>query len=208
MKGILNNSSHFCQLVFSRGWGFCLDDIPKKKGLKSKVIAPGVIYDVHHQCQLQYGPNATFCQEVEVSVDYLSTSWVYAGLQISSMLKEGPGQYLEIWTSRYRNRSFIFKSRCVCKAKQLSWSHTPWHRHLGILRSLHSVANGWWLRLFHSDFQDSQWFTPVDSIATNLIPKIAPFLEFHIWLKCTSSSQGRNRISSPIHCSCLFSTSK
>jgi hypothetical protein len=39
--------------------------------LKSKVIAPGVIYDVHHQCQLQYGPNATFCQEVEVSVWYL-----------------------------------------------------------------------------------------------------------------------------------------
>uniref|UniRef100_A0A8C2RTL2 ADAM metallopeptidase with thrombospondin type 1 motif 12 n=1 Tax=Capra hircus TaxID=9925 RepID=A0A8C2RTL2_CAPHI len=24
-----------------------------------------LIYDVHHQCQLQYGPNATFCQEVE-----------------------------------------------------------------------------------------------------------------------------------------------
>ncbi|KAL1783339.1 A disintegrin and metalloproteinase with thrombospondin motifs 12, partial [Sigmodon hispidus] len=48
-----------------RGRGFCLDDIPKKKGLKSNVIAPGVIYDVHHQCQLQYGPNATFCQEVE-----------------------------------------------------------------------------------------------------------------------------------------------
>lgn len=45
--------------------------MPQRKGLKSKVIAPGVIYDVHHQCQLQYGPNATFCQEVEVSAGVL-----------------------------------------------------------------------------------------------------------------------------------------
>ena len=66
---------YYCSCFhFSRGWGFCLDDMPQKKGLKSKVIAPGVIYDVHHQCQLQYGPNATFCQEVEVSVGYLGAS--------------------------------------------------------------------------------------------------------------------------------------
>ncbi|XP_023563249.1 A disintegrin and metalloproteinase with thrombospondin motifs 12 isoform X1 [Octodon degus] len=58
-------SREYITRFLDRGWGFCLDDVPKKKGLKSKVIAPGVIYDVHHQCQLQYGPNATFCQEVE-----------------------------------------------------------------------------------------------------------------------------------------------
>ena len=71
LEGNVSHCSHFYSLVFSRGWGFCLDDIPQKKGLKSNIIAPGVIYDVHHQCQLQYGPNATFCQEVEVSVEYL-----------------------------------------------------------------------------------------------------------------------------------------
>ncbi|KAK1345385.1 LOW QUALITY PROTEIN: hypothetical protein QTO34_014096 [Cnephaeus nilssonii] len=58
-------SKEYITRFLDRGWGFCLDDKPQKKGLKSKVIAPGVIYDVHHQCQLQYGPNATFCQEVE-----------------------------------------------------------------------------------------------------------------------------------------------
>uniref|UniRef100_A0A8C4M9B8 ADAM metallopeptidase with thrombospondin type 1 motif 12 n=1 Tax=Equus asinus TaxID=9793 RepID=A0A8C4M9B8_EQUAS len=58
-------SKEYITRFLDRGWGFCLDDIPKKKGLKSKIVAPGVIYDVHHQCQLQYGPNATFCQEVE-----------------------------------------------------------------------------------------------------------------------------------------------
>lgn len=72
MKEIVDICSHIYELVFSRGWGFCLDDVPQKKGLKSKVIAPGVIYDVHHQCQLQYGPNATFCQEVEVSLGILA----------------------------------------------------------------------------------------------------------------------------------------
>lgn len=51
----------------SHGWGFCLDDVPKKKDLKPPFIAPGVIYDVHHQCQLQYGPNATYCDQVDVS---------------------------------------------------------------------------------------------------------------------------------------------
>ncbi|XP_058163614.1 A disintegrin and metalloproteinase with thrombospondin motifs 12 [Dasypus novemcinctus] len=58
-------SKEYITRFLDRGWGSCLDDIPRKKGLKSKVIAPGVIYDVHHQCQLQYGPNATFCQEVD-----------------------------------------------------------------------------------------------------------------------------------------------
>lgn len=58
-------SKEYITRFLDRGRGFCLDDIPRKKGLKSNVIAPGVIYDVHHQCQLQYGPNATFCQEVE-----------------------------------------------------------------------------------------------------------------------------------------------
>uniref|UniRef100_A0A5F8GHP3 ADAM metallopeptidase with thrombospondin type 1 motif 12 n=1 Tax=Monodelphis domestica TaxID=13616 RepID=A0A5F8GHP3_MONDO len=58
-------SKDYITRFLDRGWGFCLDDVPQKKGLKSKVIAPGVIYDIHHQCQLQYGPNATFCQEVE-----------------------------------------------------------------------------------------------------------------------------------------------
>ncbi|CAO2592335.1 A disintegrin and metalloproteinase with thrombospondin motifs 12, partial [Lemmus lemmus] len=48
-------SKDYITRFLDRGRGFCLDDVPQKKGLKSNVIAPGVIYDVHHQCQLQYG---------------------------------------------------------------------------------------------------------------------------------------------------------
>ncbi|KTG42815.1 hypothetical protein cypCar_00032207 [Cyprinus carpio] len=53
------------ELGHSRGWGFCLDDRPSKRDLSSPLAAPGVRYTPQHQCQLQYGPNATFCSEVE-----------------------------------------------------------------------------------------------------------------------------------------------
>uniref|UniRef100_A0A8D0HHW1 ADAM metallopeptidase with thrombospondin type 1 motif 12 n=1 Tax=Sphenodon punctatus TaxID=8508 RepID=A0A8D0HHW1_SPHPU len=58
-------SKEYITRFLDRGLGFCLDDIPKKKYLKPPLIAPGVIYDVHHQCQLQYGTNAMFCEEVD-----------------------------------------------------------------------------------------------------------------------------------------------
>ncbi|XP_018122012.1 A disintegrin and metalloproteinase with thrombospondin motifs 12 isoform X2 [Xenopus laevis] len=58
-------SKEYITRFLDRGWGFCLDDVPAKKGLKPPIIAPGVLYDVNHQCQLQYGPNATFCEEVD-----------------------------------------------------------------------------------------------------------------------------------------------
>ncbi|XP_077203070.1 A disintegrin and metalloproteinase with thrombospondin motifs 12 [Paroedura picta] len=58
-------SREYITRFLDRGWGSCLDDAPKKKDLKPPFIAPGVIYDVHHQCQLQYGPNATFCDQVD-----------------------------------------------------------------------------------------------------------------------------------------------
>lgn len=54
-------------LCLSRGWGFCLDDRPSKRDLTTPLARLGVRYTTHHQCQLQYGPNATFCHEVDVS---------------------------------------------------------------------------------------------------------------------------------------------
>lgn len=52
----------------SRGWGFCLDDRPSKRDLTTPLARLGVRYTTHHQCQLQYGPNATYCHEVDVSI--------------------------------------------------------------------------------------------------------------------------------------------
>ncbi|KAG9488387.1 hypothetical protein GDO78_007934 [Eleutherodactylus coqui] len=58
-------SKEYITRFLDRGWGSCLDDLPAKKDFKLPLIAPGVLYDVNHQCQLQYGPNATFCELVD-----------------------------------------------------------------------------------------------------------------------------------------------
>ncbi|KAJ8381094.1 hypothetical protein SKAU_G00018720 [Synaphobranchus kaupii] len=58
-------SKEYITRFLDRGWGSCLDDRPSKKDITTPLVAPGVRYTTHHQCQLQYGPNATFCQEVE-----------------------------------------------------------------------------------------------------------------------------------------------
>uniref|UniRef100_A0A671Q8U0 A disintegrin and metalloproteinase with thrombospondin motifs 12-like n=1 Tax=Sinocyclocheilus anshuiensis TaxID=1608454 RepID=A0A671Q8U0_9TELE len=58
-------SKEYITRFLDRGWGFCLDDRPSKRDLSSPMAAPGVRYTPQHQCQLQYGPNATFCSEVE-----------------------------------------------------------------------------------------------------------------------------------------------
>ncbi|XP_067887266.1 A disintegrin and metalloproteinase with thrombospondin motifs 12-like [Heterodontus francisci] len=58
-------SKDYITRFLDRGWGFCLNDPPTKQELVVPAIAPGVLYDVHHQCQLQYGPNSTFCEEMD-----------------------------------------------------------------------------------------------------------------------------------------------
>ncbi|XP_069483191.1 A disintegrin and metalloproteinase with thrombospondin motifs 12 [Ambystoma mexicanum] len=58
-------SKEYITRFLDRGLGFCLDDAPAKTDMKPPIIAPGVLYDVQHQCQLQYGPNATFCEDVD-----------------------------------------------------------------------------------------------------------------------------------------------
>ncbi|XP_059845640.1 A disintegrin and metalloproteinase with thrombospondin motifs 12-like [Hypanus sabinus] len=58
-------SKDYITRFLDRGWGFCLNDRPTKPELMVPTIAPGVLYDVHHQCQLQYGPNSTFCEEMD-----------------------------------------------------------------------------------------------------------------------------------------------
>nr|XP_033476478.1 A disintegrin and metalloproteinase with thrombospondin motifs 12 [Epinephelus lanceolatus] len=58
-------SKEYITRFLDRGWGFCLDDRPSKRDLTTPLARLGVRYTTHHQCQLQYGPNATFCHEVD-----------------------------------------------------------------------------------------------------------------------------------------------
>uniref|UniRef100_UPI0037E80270 A disintegrin and metalloproteinase with thrombospondin motifs 12-like n=1 Tax=Semicossyphus pulcher TaxID=241346 RepID=UPI0037E80270 len=58
-------SKEYITRFLDRGWGFCLDDRPSKRDLTTPLARLGFRYTTHHQCQLQYGPNATFCHEVD-----------------------------------------------------------------------------------------------------------------------------------------------
>ncbi|XP_017267700.1 A disintegrin and metalloproteinase with thrombospondin motifs 12 [Kryptolebias marmoratus] len=58
-------SKDYITRFLDRGWGFCLDDRPSKRDLTTPLARLGVRYTTHHQCQLQYGPNATFCPEID-----------------------------------------------------------------------------------------------------------------------------------------------
>ncbi|XP_061881660.1 A disintegrin and metalloproteinase with thrombospondin motifs 12 isoform X4 [Entelurus aequoreus] len=58
-------SKEYITRFLDRGWGFCLDDRPSKRDLTTPLARLGVRYTTHHQCQLQYGQNATFCTEVD-----------------------------------------------------------------------------------------------------------------------------------------------
>lgn len=51
----------------SRDWGYCLDDEPSEHQFNFPVLPPGVMYDIDHQCRLQYGPEAEFCEGIDVS---------------------------------------------------------------------------------------------------------------------------------------------
>lgn len=52
----------------SRGWGLCLDDPPAKDVIDFPSVLPGVLYDVNHQCRLQYGAYSVFCEDMDVSM--------------------------------------------------------------------------------------------------------------------------------------------
>ncbi|ETE62891.1 A disintegrin and metalloproteinase with thrombospondin motifs 7, partial [Ophiophagus hannah] len=53
------------ELGHSRGWGLCLDDAPAKDVINFPSVPPGVLYDVSHQCRLQYGAYSTYCDDMD-----------------------------------------------------------------------------------------------------------------------------------------------
>lgn len=44
-----------------RNWGSCLEDSPSDHEFRYPELPPGAMYNVDHQCRLQYGPDAMHC---------------------------------------------------------------------------------------------------------------------------------------------------
>uniref|UniRef100_A0A663FFT7 ADAM metallopeptidase with thrombospondin type 1 motif 12 n=1 Tax=Aquila chrysaetos chrysaetos TaxID=223781 RepID=A0A663FFT7_AQUCH len=110
-------SKEYITRFLDRGWGFCLDDIPQKKVLKSPIIAPGVIYDVHHQCQLQYGSNATFCEDVD---NLCQTLWCSVKGSCRSKLDAAADG------TRCGENKWCFSGECITVGKTPEAIHGGW----------------------------------------------------------------------------------
>ncbi|KAM7048395.1 A disintegrin and metalloproteinase with thrombospondin motifs 7 [Molossus nigricans] len=76
-------SQQYITRFLDRGWGMCLDDPPSRETIKLPSVLPGVLYDVHHQCRLQYGPSSVYCQDMD---NVCHTLWCSVGRTCHSKL--------------------------------------------------------------------------------------------------------------------------
>uniref|UniRef100_A0A8C5PGP1 A disintegrin and metalloproteinase with thrombospondin motifs 7 n=1 Tax=Leptobrachium leishanense TaxID=445787 RepID=A0A8C5PGP1_9ANUR len=76
-------SRDYITRFLDRGWGLCLDDPPSKELLNFPTVPPGVLYDVGHQCRLQYGSASSYCLDID---NVCSTLWCSVGSTCHSKL--------------------------------------------------------------------------------------------------------------------------
>ncbi|XP_062998833.1 A disintegrin and metalloproteinase with thrombospondin motifs 7 [Elgaria multicarinata webbii] len=76
-------SREYITRFLDRGWGLCLDDPPAKGVIDFPSVPPGVLYDVSHQCRLQYGAYSTYCEDMD---SVCNTLWCSVGNTCHSKL--------------------------------------------------------------------------------------------------------------------------
>nr|XP_055133519.1 A disintegrin and metalloproteinase with thrombospondin motifs 7 isoform X4 [Symphalangus syndactylus] len=76
-------SRQYITRFLDRGWGLCLDDPPAKDIIDFPSVPPGVLYDVSHQCRLQYGAYSAFCEDMD---NVCHTLWCSVGTTCHSKL--------------------------------------------------------------------------------------------------------------------------
>uniref|UniRef100_A0A8D0L0W6 ADAM metallopeptidase with thrombospondin type 1 motif 7 n=1 Tax=Sphenodon punctatus TaxID=8508 RepID=A0A8D0L0W6_SPHPU len=76
-------SREYITRFLDRGWGLCLDDPPAKDVIDYPSVPPGVLYDVAHQCRLQYGAYSTYCDDMD---SICNTLWCTLGNTCHSKL--------------------------------------------------------------------------------------------------------------------------
>ncbi|XP_037689196.1 A disintegrin and metalloproteinase with thrombospondin motifs 7 isoform X2 [Choloepus didactylus] len=76
-------SREYITRFLDRGWGLCLDDPPAEDIIDFPSVPPGILYDVSHQCRLQYGAHSAFCDDMD---NVCHTLWCSVGTTCHSKL--------------------------------------------------------------------------------------------------------------------------
>ncbi|XP_022672218.1 A disintegrin and metalloproteinase with thrombospondin motifs 7-like isoform X5 [Varroa destructor] len=82
-----------------RDWGRCLDDEPLAHNFTFPVLPPGAMYDADHQCRLQYGSEAKYCDGIETLLESPITTTAHNIVLIcllSSRLAEKVSQPIQL----------------------------------------------------------------------------------------------------------------
>ncbi|XP_059123046.1 A disintegrin and metalloproteinase with thrombospondin motifs 7 isoform X3 [Peromyscus eremicus] len=97
-------SREYITRFLDRGWGLCLDDSPAKDVIDFPSVLPGVLYDVNHQCRLQYGAYSVFCEDMD---NVCHTLWCSVGTTCHSKLDAA------VDGTRCGNNKWCLNGECV-----------------------------------------------------------------------------------------------
>uniref|UniRef100_A0A4X2KXJ5 ADAM metallopeptidase with thrombospondin type 1 motif 7 n=1 Tax=Vombatus ursinus TaxID=29139 RepID=A0A4X2KXJ5_VOMUR len=97
-------SQEYITRFLDRGWGLCLDDPPANDVIDFPIVPPGVLYDVSHQCRLQYGAYSTFCDDMD---NVCNTLWCSVGTTCHSKLDAA------VDGTRCGENKWCFNGECV-----------------------------------------------------------------------------------------------
>ncbi|XP_072484687.1 A disintegrin and metalloproteinase with thrombospondin motifs 7 [Notamacropus eugenii] len=97
-------SQEYITRFLDRGWGLCLDDPPANDVIDFPIVPPGVLYDVSHQCRLQYGAYSAFCDDMD---NVCNTLWCSVGTTCHSKLDAA------VDGTRCGENKWCFNGECV-----------------------------------------------------------------------------------------------
>ncbi|XP_069766264.1 A disintegrin and metalloproteinase with thrombospondin motifs 7-like isoform X2 [Narcine bancroftii] len=110
-------SREYITRFLDRGWGLCLDDQPAKEAIELPSAAPGVLYDVNHQCRLQYGAKSTFCDNVD---NVCNTLWCTVGTTCHSKLDAA------VDGTKCGENKWCFGGECISTVHHPQSTHGNW----------------------------------------------------------------------------------
>ncbi|XP_007432084.2 A disintegrin and metalloproteinase with thrombospondin motifs 7 [Python bivittatus] len=110
-------SREYITRFLDRGWGLCLDDPPAKDVIDFPSVPPGVLYDVSHQCRLQYGAYSTYCDDMD---SVCNTLWCSVGNTCHSKLDAA------VDGTRCDEEKWCFNGECVSVGYRPESVHGGW----------------------------------------------------------------------------------